>query len=90
MEKRLWTAQEMADYANISRGTIYKWICEFKASSAGPRPVDDPMPYTKWGRSVRFDFDAVMEWAKKHGKFDTMPARVGQGRQGRDHACPPK
>jgi len=47
--KKLLTVQDVLDYAQISRGTLYKLIRE-------------GLPFIKIGRSIRFNADSINKW----------------------------
>jgi len=50
-KNKLYTVQDVLDYAQISRGTLYKLM-------------NRGLPYMKIGRSLRFDEDSIREWFK--------------------------
>ena len=50
MMDKLWTAEELAHYLNLSRGAVYAMICRKE------------VPYLKIGRRVRFSRESVEEW----------------------------
>lgn len=50
---RLWTVDDVAAFLGIPKGTLYQWRC----SGYGPASA-------RIGRYVRYDPDAVRQWAK--------------------------
>jgi len=56
VEKRFLTAAEMARYLGLSEDTIRKWIVRGK------------IPYSKFGKSVRFDLQRIEPWIKDSEK----------------------
>ena len=53
MAERYLTVNELAEKLRISRSTIDAWRKE-------------GLPFTKMGRSIRFDEDEVMRWIKQN------------------------
>ena len=53
MEKRFITIKELAAYLSMSENTIRDWIKEGR------------IPFSKLGRSVRFDLRRIESWLKK-------------------------
>lgn len=49
--KELLTSQELAEKLKVHLQTVYLY-------------VKDGMPHIRLGRTLRFDFDAVVEWFK--------------------------
>lgn len=49
--KKLYTVQNVLDFAQISRGTLYKLM-------------RNGLPYIKIGRSIRFEEASVKDWFK--------------------------
>jgi excisionase family DNA binding protein len=51
---KLWTAQDVADYLGIPKGTLYRWRC-----------VGSPSPEGMIiGRHLRFEPEKVRTWAR--------------------------
>ncbi|MBI3292112.1 MAG: helix-turn-helix domain-containing protein [Elusimicrobia bacterium] len=53
MEKRLLTAQELAQYIGSTKGTVYTWSCTRKIP---------PACIVHLGRALRFDIIQVNKW----------------------------
>lgn len=53
MEKRYINIDELADYLGLSKNTIYSWVWQKR------------IPYTKFGRLVKFDVRAIDRWAQE-------------------------
>ena len=53
MAKQYLTMKELLEQLKLSRATIDAWRKE-------------GLPYTKMGRSLRFDEDAVMDWIEQN------------------------
>ena len=51
-EKGLLTTEDLMDFFNVTRNTIYNWRSE-------------GLPFIKIGRNIRFDPNDVVEWAEK-------------------------
>jgi excisionase family DNA binding protein len=75
MAKKLWNAQEVADYLGFKIGTIYHWISQEK------------IPHNKVGRMPRFDQDEIDAWLKTKNKPAKNPlslwAKGGKPKGGR-------
>jgi len=54
MEKRYMNINELTDYIGLSKNTIYSWVWQRR------------IPYTKFGRLVKFDRRAIDLWVKKY------------------------
>jgi len=54
MEKRFININELSDYVGLSKNTIYSWVWQKK------------IPYTKFGRLVKFDLRTIDNWVKKN------------------------
>jgi len=50
MEKRLFNIKEAALYLNLSKNTLYQWICQRR------------IPFVKCGRLVKFDIEDLNSW----------------------------
>ena len=55
MEEKFYTAEQIANYFNVTRGTVYNWKLE-------------GMPSYKFSRVLRFKLDEVIEWLEKRGR----------------------
>jgi excisionase family DNA binding protein len=55
MEERLLTVDELCEWLQIGRATLWRWRKQ-------------GMPYIKHGNSVRFDKADVLEWLKQQDK----------------------
>lgn len=53
MEKRFLTAKEAAVYLGLSEATVRKWAMRGR------------IPFTKFGKSLRFDIRKIDSWAAK-------------------------
>jgi excisionase family DNA binding protein len=53
MEKRFFNVKEIATYLGLSEDTIRAWVKTGK------------IPFSKLGRSVRFDLRRIDQWLKK-------------------------
>lgn len=53
--KELITTKELSSLLKVTRQTIGNWRRE-------------GMPFMKFGTTVRFDYDEVIEWLKERGK----------------------
>lgn len=53
MERRLIGIDELATYLDLSKNTLYSWVCQRR------------IPYCKIGRLVKFDLRKIDDWLKK-------------------------
>lgn len=53
--EQLLTTKQIAEKLQIAEITVYKWR-------------EKGMPYKQFGRTVRFDYDEVLEWINKKGE----------------------
>lgn len=53
--KELVTTKELSSLLKVTRQTVANWRKE-------------GLPFMKLGRSIRFDYDEVIEWLKERGK----------------------
>ncbi len=54
MEKRYINIDELSEYTGLSKNTLYGWIWQKR------------IPYTKFGRLVKFDKEAIERWVMKN------------------------
>lgn len=55
IQKRFLTAKEVAIYLGLKEDTIRKWVVRGK------------IPFTKFGKSLRFDLKKIESWVEKKG-----------------------
>jgi len=54
MEKRYYNTKEISEMLGFNAGTIRNWVSQRR------------IPFTKFGRTVRFNTDDIEEWLKKN------------------------
>jgi len=52
-QKRFIGIEELAEYLDLKRSTIYQWVHQQK------------IPYYKLGKRVKFDLEKIENWLKK-------------------------
>ena len=64
IEKRLIGINEISEYLDISKATLYSWTLQKR------------IPHIKMGRLLKFDLQEINEWLKRKNDKNIVKAKV--------------